>query len=318
MNKKLFLFLITLLSSLSAVFAQRQKVILDCDLGDDIDDAYALELLISNADKFEILGITTCYGRTPDRAELACKLLYEAGMERIPVAVGRNTSSQDERANWYADQFYYSKGFTKGQPIQQSAADFIISQLKKYPNEVILFSVGPVTNMSDVIKKDPEALKLAKNVVAMFGSFYVGYNGSPTPIPEWNVRCDIEAAQRFVNSGAKLIYAGLDVTTFVKLDKANREKLLYRQSPVTNALSALTTLWGHETPTLFDAVAVGYALYPDLFKMQQVHVTVDKEGYTRVDNTQPPNCSVLTFINTEEFIKRIMQVYLRQNLGRPN
>ena len=160
--------------------------------------------------------------------------------------------------------------------------------------------------------------QMAKNVVAMFGSFYVGYNGSPTPIPEWNVRCDIEAAQRFVNSGAKLIYAGLDVTTFVKLDKANREKLLYRQSPVTNALSALTTLWGHETPTLFDAVAVGYALYPDLFKMQQVHVTVDKEGYTRVDNTQPPNCSVLTFINTEEFIKRIMQVYLRQNLGRPN
>jgi len=307
----------TLLLSVTTVFAQRQKVILDCDLGDDIDDAYSLALLISNTDKFEILGITTCYGRTPDRAELACKLLYEAGLEKIPVVMGRNTSGQDERANWYADQFYYSRGFSKIQPIPQNASDFIISQLRKYPNEVILFSVGPVTNMSDIIKKDPEALKLAKSLVAMFGSFYVGYNGSPTPIPEWNVRCDIDAAQRFVNSGARLVYAGLDVTTFVKLDKANREKLLYRQSPLTNALSALTSLWGQErTPTLFDVVAIGYVLYPDLFKMQQVHVTVDKEGYTRVDNSQPPNCSVLTFINTDEFIKRIMQSYLRQNLGR--
>jgi inosine-uridine nucleoside N-ribohydrolase len=58
----------------------------DCDLGDDIDDAYALALLISNADKFEILGITTCYGRTPDRAELACKLLYEAGLEKFRLS----------------------------------------------------------------------------------------------------------------------------------------------------------------------------------------------------------------------------------------
>ena len=163
--KKLCFILLTILFSCS-LQAQKQKVILDCDLGDDIDDAYAVALMLSNTDKFDILGITTCYGRTNDRAELACKLLYETGLERIPVALGRNTSNINDRANWYADQYYWSKGFTKVQPIKQSAADFIIEQLHKYPNEVIVFSVGPVTNMKDVMGKDAGALKLAKKIIA--------------------------------------------------------------------------------------------------------------------------------------------------------
>lgn len=297
--------------------AQKQKVILDCDLGDDIDDAYAVALMLSNTDKFDILGITTCYGRTNDRAEMACKLLYETGLDKIPVAIGRNTSNKNERANWYADQYYWSKGFNKIKPITQSAADFIIEQLHRYPNEVIVFSVGPVTNMKDIIDKDPQALKLAKKVIAMFGSFYIGYNGSPTINAEWNVVADVEAAKKFVNSGANIVYAGLDITAFVKWDKANREKLLYRQSPLTNALCGLTTLWSYErTPTLFDPVAIGMALYPDLFKTEKVFIEVDDKGFTRIDKIKTPNAEIGISINTDEFLKRIMEVYLRQGLGR--
>jgi purine nucleosidase len=298
-------------------FAQKQKVILDCDLGDDIDDAFAVALMLSNTDKFEILGITTCYGRTDDRAELACKLLYNSGLENIPVAMGRNTSATSERANWYADQFFWAKGFNKTKPIQQTGADFIIAQLHKYPNEIILFSVGPVTNMADIIDKDPNALKLAKKVIAMFGSFYIGYNGSPTVNAEWNVKADIASAKKLVNSRANIVYAGLDITTFVKWDKAHQEKLLYRQSPITNALTGLTTLWSATaTPTLFDAVAIGMALYPDLFKTEKVFIEVDNNGFTKVDKAKTPNAEIGVSINTDEFLKRIMEVYLRQNLGR--
>lgn len=315
MKKLQFLLLLSL--TIFTLQAQKQKVILDCDLGDDIDDAYAVALMLSSTDKFEILGITTCYGRTNDRAEMACKMLYETGLEKIPVAMGRNTSNKNERANWYAEQYYWSKGFDKVKPIKQSGADFIIEQLHKYPNEVILFSVGPVTNMKDIIEKDPQALKLAKKIIAMFGSFYIGYNGSPTINAEWNVVADVESAKKFVNSGANIVYAGLDITAFVKWDKALREKLLYRQSPLTNALCGLTTLWSYErTPTLFDAVAIGMALYPDLFKTEKVFVEVDDKGYTRIDKTKTPNAEIGVSINTEEFLKRIMDVYLKQNLGR--
>jgi purine nucleosidase len=297
--------------------AQKQKVILDCDLGDDIDDAYAIALMLANTDKFDILGITTCYGRTNDRAEMACKMLYETGLEKIPVAVGRNTSTKDTRANWYADQFYWSKGFDKVKPIKQGGADFIIEQLHKYPNEIILFSVGPVTNMKDIIDKDPQALKLAKKVIAMFGSFYIGYNGSPTINPEWNVITDVESAKKFVNSGANIVYAGLDISTFVKWEKTNQEKLLNRQSPLTNALVGLKSLWAYDrTPILFDAVAIGMALYPDLFKTEKVFLEVDDKGYTRIDKTKTPNAEIGVGINTEEFLKRVLDVYMKQNLGR--
>lgn len=314
--KKLHLFIFFLFTTI-ALQAQKQKVILDCDLGDDIDDAFAVALMLSNTDKFEILGITTCYGRTNDRAEMACKMLYETGLEKIPVAMGRNTSNTDERANWYAEQYYWSKGFNKIKPIQQSGADFIIEQLHKYPNEVILFSVGPVTNMKDIIEKDPQALKLAKKIIAMFGSFYIGYNGSPTINPEWNVKVDIEASKKFVNSGANIVYAGLDITTFVKWKKANQERLLYRQSVLTSTLCGLTTLWSNTaTPTLFDAVAIGMALYPDLFKTEKVFIEVDDKGYTRIDKTKTPNAEIGVGINTDEFLKRIMDAYLKQNLGR--
>jgi purine nucleosidase len=295
----------------------KQKVIFDCDLGDDIDDAFALGLVLAT-DQFEVLGITTTYGRTHDRAELACKMLYELGLERIPVAVGRNTSSSSERANWYADQYLWSKGFNKVKPIQKPAADFIIEQIRKYPNEVVVISVGPVTNMADVIKKDPQALKMAKKVYAMFGSFYIGYNYSPTINKEWNVVADIESAKTFVNnSGIPITYAGLDITTFVKADKAYREKLLYRQSPLTNAMLGLHSLWNYNNdPTLFDVVAVGMVLWPDLFQTKPAHVVVDNEGFTRMDAGKAPNGDIGVSINKEEFLKRLMNVYLRQNLGR--
>lgn len=313
---KLKLTIVLMLMSLMLFGQTRQKVIFDCDLGDDIDDAFALAMLLTNQDKLDILGITTCYGRTDDRAKVALKLLYETGQDKIPVALGRNTSKIDERANWYAEQFYWAKDFNKLKPIQQSATDFIIENLKKYPNEVIIISVGPVTNMADVIDKDPKALKLAKKIYAMFGSFYIGYNTYPSIDAEWNVKVDIPAAKKFVNSGANIVYAGLDVTAMVKLEKTKRDLLSMRQSVLTNALSGLYVLWGNETPTLFDPVAIGMMLYPELFKTKKVNIVVDNEGFTRINENQAPNAEVGISIDSNEFINRIMKSFLYQNLER--
>ena len=314
--KLIYSALLILLTLCSVLGQGRQKVIFDCDLGDDIDDAFALAMLLTNQDKLEVLGITTCYGRTDDRAKLALKLLYDTGQDKIPVAIGRNTSQNDTRANWYAEQFYWAKDFNKLQPIKQSASDFIIENLKKYPNEVVIISVGPVTNMADIIDKDPHALKLAKKIYAMFGSFYIGYNTQPTIDPEWNVLVDIPAAKKFVNSGANIVYAGLDVTAMVKLEKTKRELLLMRQSVLTNALSGLYVLWGNETPTLFDPVAIGMMLYPELFKTQKVNISVDDKGFTKINQSKSPNAEIGISIDSNEFINRIMKNYLLQNLQR--
>ena len=299
-----FLFTICGLSAQS-----RQKIIFDCDLGDDIDDAFALALVIASPE-FEILGIVMDYGNTPERAKIACRMLYETEREDIPVVVGRQTKEH------YSKQFIWGKGFEKVSPIQQSGADFIIEQLKKYPNEVVLITVGPVPNMSDIIKQDPEVLKLAKHIYSMYGSFYMGYGSGPVPDAEWNVRADEESSKLFSASGANITYAGLDVTTFVKWDEKMRLKLLMRQSPLTNALSALYTLWGHETPTLYDCVAVGMVIWPDLFKIRPAFVEVIDGGYTIIDESREPNSHVGVWINKDKFLKRLMDRYLTQNMMR--
>ncbi len=307
-----FLFLSLFMCALLAQgFAQKQKVIFDCDLGDDIDDAYALALLLSS-EEFDILGVVLDYGNTPKRAQIACRLLYMTGRESIPVVVGRKTKEH------YSNQFYWGEGFDKVKPIEQPAADFIIEQLKKYPHEIILFTVGPVPNMADVLDKDPDVLRLTKRIYSMFGSFYIGYNKKPSPDKEWNVREDVAASKKFMACGADIVFAGLDITGHVKFSQENRLRLLYRQSPLTNAISGLNALWEYESrdPTLYDPVAIGMVLWPELFETKRVHVSITDDGYTVIDNGKQSNCTIGTSIETDKFLGRIVERYMHQNMGR--
>jgi purine nucleosidase len=323
--KKLLLFLIIFFLPIFVFGKEKQKIIFDCDLGGDIDDAFAVALVL-NSPEFDVLGFVMDHGNTPLRARTILKMLYEVGREDIPVIVGDPTPAVvgvDKEIAGRSYQFYWSEGFDKVKPSDVNAAEFIIDNLRKYPNEVIVFTVGPVCNLKEVIKKDKGVLKLAKKVVSMFGSFHMGYNGGPVPDAEWNVRADIEASKMFAASNADIVYAGLDVTTFVKLNEANRNRLLMRQSPLTNALCGLYSLWLFESfaspdPTLYDVVAVGYVLWPELFTSRKSYVRVDDFGYTLSDNAKEPNAEILMTINKDEFIKRIMERYLNQNLGRNN
>lgn len=323
MKNIIFTLLSILIITNSLYSGEKQKIIFDCDLGGDIDDAFAMALILSSPE-FEVLGFVMDHGNTPKRALVACRMLYECGLEHIPIVVGSHTPlivGEESELAGESHQFVWAEGFGKVKPIKQNAADFIIENLKKFPNEIILFTVGPVPNIRDVIEKEPNALKLAKKVVSMFGSFYMGYATGSKPIPEWNVRADIGSAKMFVNSGVNPLFAGLDITTFVKLNEENRTRLLYRNSPLTDALCGLYTLWRFESYaypncTMFDGVAVGMVLWPELFTTKKVHVTVDDRGYTLIDETKKPNCEIGVTIDSEEFINRMMKRLLKQNLMR--
>lgn len=317
----LFLPLVLYLSATWATAAP-QKIIFDCDLGGDIDDAFALSLILTSPE-FDVLGITLDHGLTEKRGQLACRLLYELGKENIPVAVGRQTPNvvgKDKELGPPNAQFVWAEGFSRIKPIVTPAPDFIIQMLRKYPKEVILFTVGPVPNIADVVKKDPDALKLAKKIYSMFGSFYLGYGSNPVPSAEWNVVADVASSKAFVDAGAPITYAGLDITTFITLEEKQRLKLTQRQSPLTNALSGLYALWnsetGAETPVLYDVVAVSMVLWPDLFQTRPAHVRVTDGGYTIIDESQTPNGEVGLSVNKDELIHRVMKRYLQQNLGR--
>jgi purine nucleosidase len=311
--------------SLNVLAAPKQKVIFDCDLAGDVDDAYAVALLLTSPE-FEVLGLVMDHGNTHKRAQVAGRLLYELGLERqIPIIVGRPTPGivgQQTGIAGDSHQFIWASGFERVKPASTNAASFIIENLRRYPGEVILFTVGPVCNIQDVMRQDPEALKKAKRVISMFGSFQMGYGGPGTkPEAEWNVRADAEAGKALLASGAALTLAGLDTTTMVKLGEADRTRLLYRNSPLTDALCGLYTLWRFEDyarpdPTLFDVVPVGMLLWPELFTTRKAHVRVTNDGLTVIEENQEPNCEIGVTVQKDELIRRTMDRYLKQNLMR--
>ena len=89
------------------------------------------------------MGITLDHGLTDKRAQIACRILYETGLEHIPVAVGRPTPEvvgKNKQPARYAPQFYWGEGFDIKKPIEKPAADFIIEMLRKYPHEIKLLS----------------------------------------------------------------------------------------------------------------------------------------------------------------------------------
>ncbi len=290
-----------------------KKIIFDTDLGGDIDDAFA-HALVQISPEFEVLGITVGDGPTEGRGRVSCRMLWEAGQDTIRVAAGRATRQEDG----IPAQLHWGDSFGRYRVLDEPAADFIIRMLKQYPHEITIISVGPVTNLGDVIRKDPGAWKLVKEVYSMFGSFYVGYNGASPISPEWNVRADVESAQLFINSGVPITLAGLDVTTMVKYDAQRRLQLLYRNSPLTDAISALYTLWSMgdprgRTPTLFDPVAVAMAFTDEFVTVKEAYVSVDDEGYTRVDESRAPNCRIGVQVLTDKFVDWLTVRLLTQN-----
>lgn len=310
----IFLFIILVFSEPTRS-AQKKKIIFDTDIAGDIDDAFA-HALVQICPEFDILGITTADAQTVMRARVSCRMLWECGQENIPVAVGRQTRHGSEQA----PQLRWGEGFEKYRPVKKSAADFIIENLRKYPNQITIISVGPVTNLADVIDKDPEAWKMIKDVYSMFGSFYIGYENNPVPSAEWNVRADVASAQKFINSGVPITLAGLDVTTMVKFKKERRKLLQERNSPLTDAISELYKLWSINSPgrnpTLYDPVAVAMVITDEFVKTRRAHVRVTDEGYTVIDESKAPNCTIGMHIKIEPFLNWLTERLLKQDLRR--
>ncbi len=286
-RRSLSLWLVLLLTAISAACAQQQKVIpqkliIDTDIGDDIDDAYALTLAL-HSPEFEIVGVTTAWGDTALRAQLAARLLAIAGANKIPVEPGVPTHSKTT----FSQRAWASAGPT---PAHGDAVDFLLAQARRYPHQVTLIAIGPLTNIGAAIDRDPSAFRLLNRVVLMGGSIHCGYGNPratppPPPQPEYNIAMDPGAARKLLASGVPIFMMPLDSTQW-KLDDGKLAQVAARSTPSTDALLVLTTEWQlathQHTPTLYDAMAVAYALHPDICPTTPLRLQVDDTGSTRV------------------------------------
>ena len=277
----------------------RTAILLDTDIGSDIDDAFALALILESPE-LDLLGVTTVSGDTNARARLAAKMLWVTGRKDVPVAAGEpGTVAPLEQARWAQD-------FTSSQMRQQKAVDFLRGEIEKRPGEITLVAIGPLTNLAALLKQFPRTAKRINRIALMGGSIAHGYGRDKQPAAEYNIASDPAAAQGVFSSGVPILMVPLDVTAMLQLDAPAQHKVFSHLTPLTDALTQLYFLWNHDTPTLFDPMAVAIIVDPSLCGTQELAVDVDSKGFTRVAEGKAPNATVA--LRTDP--KRFFEFYL--------
>lgn len=289
--------------------ASPQLVILDTDIGDDIDDAFALALALRSPE-LRLLGITTEFGDTTLRARLVDRYLNAVSRADIPVRAGIATP---------APSHFTQAAYARQEPDhpQADAVDFLLEQIRAHPGEITLIAIGPLVNVQAAIARDGQTFKKLKRVVMMGGSVYRGYDNASSstrpPDAEWNIKCDPAGAQALLASGVEVFMMPLD-STQVKLQVENQEKIFSHGSPLTDQLTLLYHQWAEgrpwPAPTLFDPVAVTYAVRPDLCPATPIRLEVDDQGYTR-PVAGAPNAEVCLHSDEKGFLDLLMSRILQ-------
>jgi purine nucleosidase len=283
----------------------REKVIIDTDIGDDIDDAFAIALALRSPE-LEILGISTTFGDTEARAKIVDRLLGEAGRSDIPAVDGAPTHTTN-----VMNQRRYGEGGHFRRAAHPNAVDFILEHIRRYPGQITLIAIGPLMNVGALIDKDPETFLKLKRVVMMGGSIECGYGDlwfctAHGPDAEWNILNDIPSAKKLFVSGVPLYVMPLD-STQLKLDEVKRAFLFKQGTPLTDALTLLYHQWGQQTPTLFDPVTVAFILNPMICPVQPMHIRVDDKGFTRAEPGSP---------NAQVCMRSDADAFFRLQIGR--
>jgi len=258
-------------------------VIIDTDVGDDIDDAFALAIALQDP-RLEVLGVTTAWGDTRTRVLLVRRLLATLGRPDVVVAQGPATASPVPFT-----QRKWALGAADTSPAPD-AIEFISEQVHKRPAKITLLALAPLSNIEALARRHPDALRELRQVVMMGGSIRAGYNQggaipNAEPSAEYNVASSPGGLAVLLQSGVAVRMFPLD-STQIKFDEVRRDRLFAYGSAASDALALLyhqwrlLNSWGQITPTLFDVVPLAWLLEPSACPVTPLRITVDERGYT--------------------------------------
>ncbi len=238
-----------------------RKIILDTDIGDDIDDALALALALQS-DDIELLGIVTTYRNSVMRAKIAMALLDGWNRMDIPVHCGLDDPEVEPYHNFSYEKMdengkpiigHYEEYMEKYIPQPQSGITYMAETIRKYPNEITLVAIGPLTNVEALHREYPKEFAQLKEIVIMGGRFF-------DEIAEWNIKCDPEAANNVFRSGAVIRLVPLDVTLQCVLNEEQLTQLASIQESGNQRLFKMIEIWMKngkgKKPILHDPLAL--------------------------------------------------------------
>lgn len=261
-------------------------VIYDTDIGDDIDDTWALSFLLK-CPELDLKLVTTDFGNTRQRAKIVARILETAKRTDVPIGVGVKLSDKDVRqASWVKD---YDLSKYPG-TVHTDGVQALIDTIMKSPKPVTLICVGPVPNIKAALEREPRIVENAR-FVGMHGSVRKGYGGKDKPDAEYNVRADAKACQAALSAAWDVTITPLDTCGLVHLRGEKYAAVRDCKDPVVQALMENYRIWLKDKPerakeassTLFDTVAVYLALSEDLCVMENLGIRVDEKGFTLED-----------------------------------
>ncbi len=289
-----------------------KKVLLDTDIGDDIDDALALGFLLS-CPEIELVGVTTVFKNVRLRARLALAVLEAFGRENVPVVPGVGHRIDEDR-KVFTDAEHFPRQAEvlrehppKGNPREGSAVDFIIETIPGYRGEISLLSIGPLTNIAGAVWKAPRIVTAVREYVMMGG--HIGVFGSTRA--EWNVLCDPVAAKTVFDSGIRGTMVGLDVTMKCRMRMEDLVRLRASRKEGVRLLCELIELWqeGDRTrlPILHDPLAAALLIDPSFVETRMERISVETQGELTTGFTVPandgrPGCNVAVDVESERFL----------------
>jgi purine nucleosidase len=286
------------------------KVLLDTDIGTDVDDAVALAYLLSHPD-CELLGITTVTGEAAKRASLASVVCKAAGKD-IPIYPGAEYPMRGEQRQPIAQQAAALPAWPHEThfPLNQ-AVDFLANTIRTYPDEVILLTIGPLTNAGMLFDTYPDVAELLKGLVMMGGSF--GEETANDRV-EWNIAGDPLASQITYRAPVRMHRSlGLNVTQQVMMSAEEVRKRF--TAPLLRPVMDMAEIWfGQFYPfiTFHDPLAASAIFAPELCSYQSGLVTVDNEDKPGMTIWQPGGGSlpheVATTVDVDGYFKHFFEI----------
>jgi len=271
----------------------RKPAIISTDIGDDIDDTWALSLALKSPE-LDVKLIVGDYGNAESRARLIAKILETDKRTDIAVGVGVHSGAKDgvhHQSKWiegYELKQYPGKVYPDG---VQALIDIVMAS--KEP--VTLICVGPTPNIAEALKREPRIAEKAR-FVGMYGSVRLGYGRGSKPCPEWNVKADPASCRAALSAPWDATITPLDTCGLIQLKAEKYARLRASNDLVVKTLLKNYRVWraygakDHQetdtetaSTTLFDCVAVYLAITQDLCVMEPLGIRVADDGLTLED-----------------------------------
>ncbi|MFW9950621.1 MAG: nucleoside hydrolase [Candidatus Thorarchaeota archaeon] len=277
-------------------------VILDTDIGLDIDDTWALGLLLK-CPELDVKLITTTTGNTLIKTKIVAKFLENAGFYDIPIGIGRpNSSYKGPQAPWVKT---YDLSQYPGN-IYENCKEVLCSTIIESSDPITIIGTGPLGNIAEALEFNQ---KIAQNgrFVGVCGSIHIGYEGKPEQVAEYNIMGNIKACKEVFQAEWEKTITPLDTCGNIVLSGKSFEQFMNTNNPIVNSIKENYEIWAdspsirrlmpsntkeNRSSILFDTVAIYLAFSEELLNIQSLKIEVTDNGLTKIsDNGNKIRCA---------------------------